>query len=433
MIKKRFKKDFLPFLPLLFLYSIVVILFSSNELMGDESRYYHYAINISNGFFEEPENPSFGNGPAYPALITPFITLDTPLVFPKLVNAILLFFAIVYFKKTIELFSKNKHNIYLVYLVGLYPPIIRWLPYLYSEQLAFFAICGFLFYTVKLFQTKKITIKKTLLPALFLALLILVKIIFLHVVLMSLLLTVTFLMLKKNYRLNLKKSFIILICAFTLVSPYLLYAYSITGKLFYLGTAGGEILYHRASPYEGELGNWFSFDDVLYGNDENYKPDDVYDNLKKLSRNHRDSFIGLQSLTQIQKDSALKAMALQSMKDHPLKYLKNTIANAGRLVLHYPFSYRNQGLTTYGYMIPNMIIVIFWLLCLYPFILKRKYVPFSIKALMLFCIVYACGIIVLDGRGRNFIVMVPTMTLFIFYHLEKLVKISVVNPKEEIV
>ncbi|MGJ8737987.1 hypothetical protein [Zobellia laminariae] len=432
MVKKIFKKDFLPLLPLFILYTLVVVLFSSNKLIGDESRYYHYAVNISNGFFEETENPSFGNGPAYPTIIAPFIALGTNLLYPKLINALLLLFSIVYFKKTIQLFSNSKNNIYFIYLLGLYPPVIRWLPYLYSETLAFFATCGLLYYVVKIFQSEKFTVKSLALPSLFLALLILVKVIFLQVVLLSLLLTLAFAIVSRRNRAQLKKCFLILVCGFALISPYLLYAYSITGKLFYIGTAGGEILYHRATPYEEELGNWFSFDDVLYGNSKNYEPDGAYDNLEKLSLNHRDAFIKLEPLTNIQRDSALKSMAIANMKSHPIKYIKNTVANVGRLVFHYPFSYRNQNMNTYGYTIPNMFVLFFWILCLYPFIINRKHAPFAIKALMLFTLIYACGIILLDGRGRNFIVMVPTMTLFIAYHFLKVIKISIVSEKIDV-
>ncbi|WP_289063699.1 hypothetical protein [uncultured Zobellia sp.] len=427
MIKKRFQKDFLPLLPLFAVYTFVVLYFSSNELIGDEYRYFHYAENISNGFFEETENPSFGNGPAYPFIIAPFVALNTDLVLPKLINAILLLFSLVYFKKTLEIFSDSKKNIYLVYLLGLYPPIIRWLPYIYSEHLAFFATCGLLFYTLKLFEKERPPIRYFIFSSIFLALLVLVKIIFLHVILVSLILIPACMIIWKNYRPQLKKSFFILIFGFILTSPFLAYAFSITGKLFYLGTAGGEILYHRSTPYENEYGNWFSFNDVLYGSSKTYSSDDAYDNLESLSRNHKQNFIELQSLTHIQRDSALKSLAITNMKAHPIKYLKNTVANAGRLFFHYPFSYRSQSMNTYGYMIPNMIIIFFWLLSLYPFIIARKNVPFALKALMLFSLIYACGIIVLDGRGRNFIVMAPTMVLFITYHLYKLVRISIVK------
>ena len=82
---------------------------------------------------------------------------------------------------------------------------------------------------------------------------------------------------------------------------------------------------------------------------------------------------------------------------------------------------------TYGYMIPNMFIVVFWILSLFAILLTKKKIPFELKAVMIFNLIYACGIILGEGRGRNFIIMVPALTLFSVYVYTNVLKITLVK------
>ena len=119
--------------------------------------------------------------------------------------ALLLFFAIVYFKKTIDLFTNNKYSILLVYMLGLYPPIIRYVPLLYSEPLAYFLFCGMAYHFCKLFFEEHVNWKQLLAASFFLAFLVLTKIIYLQVIFVSILFLTVILILKKI--MNLKNLF----------------------------------------------------------------------------------------------------------------------------------------------------------------------------------------------------------------------------------
>ena len=424
MSKLSFPKSLISLLPLLALYIAVVLLFSSNNFFGDESRHFHYAQNLTQGFYENTENPNLRNGPGYPLVLAPFVALETAFIFPKLFNALLLFFAIVYFKKTIDLFTNNKYSILLVYMLGLYPPIIRYVPLLYSEPLAYFLFCGMAYHFCKLFLKEQINWKQVFIASFFLAFLVLTKIIYLQVIFVSFLFLTVILIWKKNN--ESKKSLLVLLGGLILIAPYLFYTYSLTGKAFYVGTGGGEILYHRSTPFENEFGSWFSKEDVLYGQDKGYVPtSDVYDDLSQLSKNHREFYLSLESMSHMERDSAFKAAAIQNMKDHPVKYFKNTIANIGRFVFHYPFSYRSQTLNTYGFMLPNVILLFLWVLSLYPFFLARKQFPYAIQALMVFSLIYAGGIILLDARARHSLIMAPALILFFGYVYTRIVTIKI--------
>ncbi len=428
MKKNSLLKSLVPFFPLLLLYIIVVLLFSNNELAGDESRHMAYATNLTHGYYTDGSNPDLRNGPGYPMVIAPFVAINSSLLILKFLNALFVFIGIIYFKKSIEFFAKEKYAIVFAYLIGIYPPLLRYMPLIYSEPLTFMIICGLLFHVFKLYRSKKLDWEQIVITSLYLSFLVLVKIIFLQVIgLCLLILSVLFLWNRKKQN---KKAFLVLIGGFLLIIPYLIYAYSLTGKPFYLGTGGGEILYHRSTPYNNEWGNWFSSEDALNGGNHDYQPDNAYRDLRSLSENHHDVYLKLEPLTHIERDSALKSIAIENMKAHPDKYLKNTVSNIGRLLFHYPFSYREQNLNAYGYMIPNMFILVLWILSLYPAFLMRKKIPFEIKAIMVFTLIYACGIVVADGRGRNFIIMVPSLVLFFAYVFTNILKITLIKTEE---
>ena len=50
---------------------------------------------------------------------------------------------------------------------------------------------------------------------------------------------------------NYQKGIIILLIAFATIAPYLIYTYHLTGRIYYLGTSGGNNLYWMSTPYEG--------------------------------------------------------------------------------------------------------------------------------------------------------------------------------------
>lgn len=428
MGRNLFFKSLLPFLPLLGLYIVLLLAFSSNELTGDEGRHIRYATNLTQGHFTNANNPDLSNGPGYPLVLAPFVALNANLIIPKLLNALFILIGVIYLHKSLVLYTKRKHVIIIAYLIGLYPPLIRFMPFLYSEPLAFMLICAIIFHVCKLYQEEKTNWKHLLLTSFYLGFLVLVKILFFQVMVLSLLILAGFFLINKNRQI-VNMSFIIL-GGFILISPYLIHAYTLTGKLFYLGTGGGEILYHRSTPYNNEWGNWFSTENVLGLKTPQDDKRKIYNDLSSLSKNHRDFYLKLESMSHIERDSSMKAKAFENMKEYPGKYMINTVSNIGRLFFHYPFSYREQNLAAYGYMITNMFILVLWVLSLYPACLARKNVPFEIKALMVFTLIYACGIVLLGGRGRHFIVMVPTLVFFLVFVYTNILKINFVKPTE---
>ncbi|MEX0274755.1 MAG: hypothetical protein AB3N16_10285, partial [Flavobacteriaceae bacterium] len=137
--------------------------------------------------------------------------------------------------------------------------------------------------------------------------------------------------------------------------------------------------------------------------------------LMALSANHGAIYKEFESMTHMERDSAFKAVAIENMKKYPTKYMKNTFSNVGRFLFNYPISYRYQNMNAYGYLIPNMFIVVLFLLVLFPAFLARRTIPFEIKGALVFVFIYGGGMILMGGKARYFVMMVPGIFVFLSY------------------
>jgi 4-amino-4-deoxy-L-arabinose transferase-like glycosyltransferase len=409
-----FKKTIIGLLPLIGLYFILIISFGHNELIADEGRHVEYALNLTNGYYTDLENPSFRNGPGYPLLIAPLLALGISNVFITLINALLLFGAVLFFYKTIVNYVGHKKALAFSYLLGLYPPFFKWLVYLHSEALAVFLVCGFLFHFMALH--KNYSKKHLLISASFLGLLVLTKVIFAYVIIALFIFYFFVFMFKKSRKV--KSSLVVLSIGFLFCVPYLGYTYAVTGEKFMLGTQGGEILYWRSTPFENEYGDWIS-SDVVAGNDtaEYYTTADI-------TKNHGSFFEEIQALPHVERDARFKEKAIQNMKEHPLKYLKNTGASALRLFFNSPYSYTIQKPSTFFYFLPNLFFVIFLFSATYLGITKRASVSFELRFIALMALIFIGGLILLDGRVRHLIPAIPLiLAVFVIIH-DKFLAIS---------
>ena len=425
MKKDSFYKNLLPFLLLLAFYIVVILIFSADRLRGDESRYISYVENLIRGFYTDSSNPDLSNGPGYPLVLLPFIFLNLPLIIPKLLNAVFLVLGLFYFYKTLRFYISEKYSLIIVLLLGIYPPLIRWMIFLYTESLVFLLMNALIFHFCYMLRRKQQWRKNFIWASFFLGFLILTKIIFFQVMVLCALITLIWFSVKRKRKY--RRILLVFGGALVFISPYLFYAFLVTGKPFYLGTRGGEILYHRSSPYDNELGNWFSSDYVLNPEQINEQGNSPYGDISQLSANHRDFYLSLQPLSNIERDSAFKAKAIENMKAYPQKYLKNTIANVGRFLFNYPISYRAQSLNAYGYLIPNMFIVVLFTLCIFLVIFFKIRISFEIKSQLLFGLVYCGAMVLLGGKSRYFIVAVPSLILFCAYVYGNKLTINLIN------
>lgn len=412
-------------LPLLLFYFVAIWMLQSPGLEGDESRHLRYAQNLLKGYYTTAENPRLEQGPGYIFAIVPFLFLQLPLLYAKLLNGIFVFMGIVWFYLALRDFQISHRRALLAsYFMGLYIPLIKWSSTLYSEALAFCLICGLIYYFNRFLRKEQHHWGNYLGAAFMLGFLTLTKVIFGHVIIVALLLSgigYLFFSAKKKFL----RSGIVLLGGYLVFSPFLLYSYSLTGKAFYSGTGGGEIFYFRTAPYANEYGSWFSPADIYVDESEKGSSRRIHADLSDLIKNHKPYFDEIKDLSYVERDSAFMATAIENIANHPKAYLKNTFVNFGRLLFNYPFSYRYERLSTYGYLIPNMFIVVLLVLAILPGVYAWRRLPFELMALCLFFLIYMGGVTALLGIGRYFILLVPVFLLFIAYVFSKIVEIKI--------
>lgn len=403
---------------MLIAYLVFIVCISTRSLEGDELRYLSYAENVCNGFFSDGDNPSIRNGPGYVLFLTPFVCLGIPLIVAKLFNALFVIIGLLYFYRALVLLHVDARSALIAtVLLGLYFPLLRWMIMLYSEPMSFMLICLINYYFILCFSEKRITHRPVVKGGLALGVLALTKIIFYHIALVLLVAAILMQVFKREKKYtNIIK---ILAVGIFLFSPFLMYTYSLTGKVSYTGTQGGEILYHRATPFDGEFGNWIPSSEIL---GEGPSSDLVM--IDTLRQRHLQLYTEIQNLSHIEKDSVLKVKAKEWMQQHPIKYLENTVANILRLFFNYPKSYKLQELSTYGYMLPNAMLLCLFFLSLVVLFWGRGVVPTSFLPSIVLIGLYILAHFVLGGKGRHFIITVPIFAIFITYVLDRFVIIQ---------
>jgi len=395
-------KDNLLFVPLLLIYSMILLVLNSDNLSGDEGRYIMYATNLLNGYFSPRDHIELWNGPGYPIILMPFIKFNLPFMTAKLLNPAFLFMAVLYFYHLVCLYIKKRPAIFFSYILGMYPPFSRFNHLLLTEALSIYLVCGFLFHYCKLYQEKKSSIPHLLIAGFYLGYLALTKIFYGYVILIGLLISLCLCICKKNL---FKKTFLVYLLALLFCVPYLAYTYSLTGKVFYWGNRAGHSLYLMSSPYPGEFGDWF----------------------EKDSKNHNEMYGKLTGLSAVEIDNEFKKQAIRNIANHPVKYVLNLTANVGRLFFNYPFSYDYQKPATYFYMIPNMFLFVISTLSLYPAYLRRRMIPFEIYGVVSFALISLGGLTIVQSENRSLWPLLPVFILWISFTLTRILKINYQN------
>jgi hypothetical protein len=405
------------FSPLLVLYLIMILLLKSNSLTDDEPLYLFFAHNLLHGFYS-PEYPNINLwvGPGYPAFLAFLLALKIPYIIIKLFNGILLYFSIILMYKTMCIYIKNKNAIIFSFLLGLYLPFFIELPKIMTESVTYFVISIISFLICTLFNSQKIKISKIILISLFLAYLSLIKVIFGYVYLFSIILfgILALITMKKKIFI----SFVIFSFALIFTFPYLIYTYSLTGKLFYWSNAGGDQLYWKSNPNATEYGDWHSF---TFEGEQHNNP--------KLINNHIAFRDYLANFNSIEKDEILKKKAIENIKLKPSKFLKNWISGIGTMLFASPFSYKIQKPEHLLIAIPNSFIFVFSILFLIPtfrLIISKK-IPFGIIFLLTTMCIYFLGSSLLAVYWRQFNPIVPIICLWFAYVFDKFINTNFTN------
>ncbi|HML24844.1 MAG TPA: hypothetical protein PKD09_24530 [Aggregatilinea sp.] len=410
-------KSAIRLLPLLCVYILVVVLAAPNGLAAgdDEARYVQYAENLSHGFYSPEGRSDLWFGPGYPLVLVPFTMAGLPWIAARLLNAVFLYAAAVVFYATLRLYMQERHALIGAYAFGLYLPSWYLVYRLYSEPLALLLLVLMIYFFCRVFRPGQLRpAAYVVLAGLCLAALALTKVFFGFVILAGV--VVCGLLFAATRQPVFRTVVVMSAVALAACAPYLIYTYRLTHQVYYWGNSGGLSLYWMSSPYPDDLGDWHSKTD--------FNSDEYTDDGHTLTVNHSAFFSRVNSMTDLDRDAAFKRQAIRNIREHPVKFLKNWAANVGRLLFNYPYSYTQQKLSTYAYILPNLILLAAVIISLYPTWRARARIPHEILLLLGFDLLVFGGSSVLSAYNRQFLPVVPVIVLWIAFVWTNLARIE---------
>jgi hypothetical protein len=404
------------FLPLLLLYVIIVVHFYSIHDVGDAGNYLIYAKRILSGIhFSNPADVKLMWGPGYPIFLIPFVALKLPLLSAKICNALFLYGAILFLFSTLKIVVKPGAALFAAYAAGLYIPFYPQLPVLFTEPMVYFLVSGMLYYSFRLIQKKSLSWPDLLICSLFTAYLALTKVFYGYVILTCLLVYAAFYLIRRKAQTL--RMLLVFLLALVWCMPYLAATYHLTGKIFFWGASGGGQLFWMTTPYANEYGDWIAISEVR--------------NNPELLARYGAVLNPIFSKSQPESDAMLKALAVKNIIQHPTKYFINWVANLGRLVFEYPYSYSPQTMNALFFILPNSILLTLVLLSLLPAFKRWKQIPYEIKTLTLFAGVALGGTSLLSAYVRQFTPTVPLIIIWIAFIFSEVLQIRLVDTGQQ--
>jgi hypothetical protein len=410
----------LVFFPFLILFILIILNFGSNELIGDEVRYFNFANNILAGFYSPPSpDINLWNGPGYPLFLTPFVWLQVPLIFLKLTNAFLQYFSIILLFKAVKKFTSKKYALIFSFSWAFYYISYQELYFLLTEPLTSFLCALIVFLISRINDSSYSSIKYHVLTGFSIGLLALTKIIFGYVLISMIFIYIVNFYFYDNSK-KIKKIIYMLSLAFLINIPYLVYTYNLTDKILYWGNSGGSSLYWMSTPIEGEFGEW---------NNHNFSVNCGHDpkipcNASLFAINHSKDFEVINQLVGVAKDDKFKEFALRNIKKNPLKYLRNCISNVSRMFFGIPNSYFYQREQTILRILPNSVIFSVLIFCSVITAINFKTVRVEIKMVVGFIFLYLLFSTLVSAYPRQFYVIVPLLFFWFSYVISSSVVIN---------
>jgi hypothetical protein len=392
------------FSPFLALYTGIVLLSVSEDLMGDEGRYLEFAGNLLQGYYSPKEGFSLWNGPGYPIAIAPLVAVGAPRFVILLANSVFQYLSVVFLFKTLTLFLHRRAALALTIGWGLYFTAYETLPYVLSDTFATLLATLAAYFTIKTLKDGKGVWKAGLIWGW----LLLTKVIFAYVFPLVL----VFILIKIKSQ-NAGKSLAIFGIAYLVVLPYLFYTYQLTGRWYYWSDSGGMSLYWMSTPYPDEYGDWNNERFVGY-----YQGMALGDAATAaLKANHQADFDEIYLYEGPARDDAFKQKAIANIKAHPGKYALNCLANVSRMFFGFPISYVGLKLHYLVRLVPGAIVFALMLFCLWYTPSLWRQMPAAIKILFAAGVIYLAGSTLLSAYPRMLSVILPMLLCWMGYVL----------------
>jgi hypothetical protein len=131
----------------------------------------------------------------------------------------------------------------------------------------------------------------------------------------------------------------------------------------------------------------------------------------------------------VERDDAFKKQAVSNIRQHPLKYLANWMANMGRLLFSYPYSFTPQKLSTY-FFLPNYLLVFLFVLSIIPAAMRWAAIPLELWLLLLFALIIIGGSSLLSAYERQFMPVIPILSVWVAFVYVRVLRIELRSHRE---
>ena len=270
------------------------------------------------------------HGPGLPALISPLVALGTSLTVIRLVGPLLLFVAVVLFYRLLRLRLSRRASLVGAYALGLYGPMYEGITSSVQKEPLALAMSVIALYGTARYVSEGRR-RYLVLAGLALGSLAMTRLEYGWVIAALLAVALIWWLVARlrqgagSPRERTARRWA-LVCGAGMLScvPWLAYTYSVTHQFFYWGNSGGISLYWMSSPASNQLGEWHASHTVFAD--------------PRLAA-YRPLFHHLATLPPLQRDLALRHLAIVQALGHPAKYALNLLANVSRMLLGFPFSF----------------------------------------------------------------------------------------------
>ena len=380
------------------LYALLTLLQHRPLLEGDEIRYHDDAKHLVEGWFVSDENPRIYNGPGYPLVLAPLVAWDAPLISMRLLGALMLGLSAWLFWLVARRWMSPRWAAAFVLFCALQPGLLRSAHLLMTEPLTHLCAALFLWLFVCALETRR-WVPWALAAAVVLACWAMTRVFMGHVIVASLV-ACAVLLVWRAARATLVRSLVVLVTAFLLCVPYLKYTSSKTGGWMTWATSSGEMLYWISSYEGGENGHWYS-DVQVFAN-------------PKLDARHGAFFREIEVMSHLERDAAMKEVAIRRIKADPLAVLGNWVCNVSRMFFGFPRSLETEKLSSLVYLGVNGTLIGGLVAGAGLAIWRRQSVPWAILPLGLVAAFYIGGSSLAPALPRYFLGILPVVALLAF-------------------
>ncbi len=390
------------------IYAVLAIFRHSEVFIWDEGRYWKYALHLLDGYYVTDQNPDFVNGPGYPILLMPFAAWKQ-LLAARLLNALLMAGCAGFVWLTVRRYAGQGWGLVAAAFCSLHPTLV-WMSFaIMTEPLAMFCLSGFVWsYCLALSATEKAA-RWIVVAAVFFGWLTLTRVFFGHVLMATAAVCLP-LLLWRAWRVQVRRTLLILAGAFVICVPYLIHTWQKTGQVLCWSTNSGELLYWMTSHQEGENGHWFSTQDAQES--------------EHLEDAHFRVYTQILKLPVLQREAAFKELAKQNLKEAPAEVAYNWVCNLSRLAFGFPRSHQPEELRTVVLIGTNGPFLLAALLALPLGLWFWRRLPVEVILLQIPMLFYVGGSSLAPALPRYFILISPIVWVAVALIFKQLVRIQ---------